>query len=72
MQKHYTPALSRFIVCALHHEAHRRGIPMTKLTDEIVSAGLRGTPVWQQATEAMEAQESTSSIHYKTNNPAQQ
>jgi hypothetical protein len=69
MQKHYTPALSRFNVCALYHEAHRRGIPMTKLTDEIVSAALRGTLGWQQATEAMEAQEQ--SIHYKTNNPAQ-
>ena len=69
MHKHYTPALSRFNVCALYHEAHRRGIPMTKLADELVSAGLQGTPGWQQATEAMAPQESPP--HYKTNNPAQ-
>jgi hypothetical protein len=48
-QKHYTPHLSRFIVCALFHQAKVRSIPMTQLANEIMRAGLMETPGWQQA-----------------------
>ena len=48
-QKHYTPPLSRFLVCALHHEAKARKIPMTRLAEQLVEAGLRDTPGWQMA-----------------------
>jgi len=53
-QKHYTPPLSRFLVCALHHEAKARKIPMTRLAQQLVEAGLRNTPGWQQATAQQE------------------
>ncbi len=40
-QKHYTPPLSRFNVCALYHEAKQRRIPMTRLANNLVEAGLK-------------------------------
>jgi hypothetical protein len=54
-QKHYTPPLSRFIVCALHHEAKQRKIPMTRLANELIESGLKDSAGWKeaQAQEAM-------------------
>jgi hypothetical protein len=52
-KKHYTPPLSRFLVCALHHEAKTRRIPMTKLANSLVEAGLKESPGWKQAQEQM-------------------
>ena len=49
--KHYTPSLSRFLVRALYHEAKAQNLPMTKLANRIVEAGLRGTGGWQKAQE---------------------
>ena len=43
-QKHYTPPLSRFIVCALYHEAKQRRIPMTQLANDLIEAGVEGDP----------------------------
>ena len=54
-QKHYTPPLSRFIVCALFHEAKARGIPMTRLANDLVEAGLKDSPGWKQAQAQQEA-----------------
>jgi hypothetical protein len=48
-QKHYTPPLSRFLVCALYHEAKARTIPMTQLANNLVEAGLKEGPGWQKA-----------------------
>ena len=53
--KHYTPPLSRFIVCALYHEAKARKIPMTHLANDLVEAGLKETPDWKQARAQQEA-----------------
>jgi hypothetical protein len=50
---HYTPPLSRFIVCALYHEARQRRIPMTQLVNNLVEAGLKDSAGWQKAQEAM-------------------
>ena len=52
---HYTPPLSRFIVCALYHEAKQRRIPMTQLANKLVELALKETPGWKkaQAQEAM-------------------
>ena len=49
--KHYTPSLSRFLVRALYHEAKAQNLPMTRLANQIVEAGLRGTGGWQKAQE---------------------
>jgi hypothetical protein len=54
-RKHYTPPLSRFIVCALYHEAKARKIPMTRLANDLVEAGLKETPGWKQAEAQHEA-----------------
>jgi hypothetical protein len=67
---HYTPPLSRFLVCALYHEAKARRIPMTRLANELVEAGLKGSPGW---TEAMAQQEAVrlgeGATEYATNQP---
>ena len=47
--RHYSPAISRFLVSALYHEAKARGVPMTKLTDHLLSQALRDTEGWRQA-----------------------
>ncbi len=54
-QKHYTPPLSRFNVRALYCEAKARGIPMTRLANELVEAGLKETPGWKQAQAQQES-----------------
>ena len=61
---HYTPPLSRFLVCALHHEAKSRKIPMTKLANSLVEAGLKESQGWQKAEEQMRLAEEQ--IPYRT------
>ena len=56
-KSHYTPPLSRFLVCALYHEAKQRRIPMTQLANSLVEAGLKESPGWKQAEEAMQLEE---------------
>ena len=51
---HYTPPLSRFLVCALHHEAKAQGIPMTRLANDLVEAGLKESQGWEKAQEQMQ------------------
>jgi alkylated DNA nucleotide flippase Atl1 len=52
-QKHYTPPLSRFIVCALYHEAKQRRIPMTRLVNNLVEAGLKDSAGWKEAQDQL-------------------
>jgi hypothetical protein len=52
---HYTPPLSRFLVCALYHEAKARGIPMTQLANNLVEASLKESVGWQKAQAQQEA-----------------
>jgi hypothetical protein len=54
-QKHYTPPLSRFIVCALYHEARQRRIPMTRLANNLIELALKETPGWKEAKAQQEA-----------------
>jgi hypothetical protein len=53
---HYTPPLSRFLVCALYHEARQRRIPMTRLANNLIELALKETSGWKeaQAQEAMQ------------------
>ena len=53
-QKHYTPPLNRFLVCALHHEAKARNIPMTQLANDLVEAGLKESEGWRKAAAQMQ------------------
>ncbi len=63
-RKHYTPPLSRFIVCALFHESKARGIPMTRLANELVEAALKDSQAWKRAQEQMRVAEEA--IAYQT------
>ncbi len=66
-QKHYSPPLSRFNICALYHQAKHRGIPMTQLTNELVEAGLKGSPGWKQAEQQMSPMRLTEeAVEYQT------
>lgn len=40
--RHYSPQISRFLVSVLYHEARRRKMPMTKLTDHLLRQSLNG------------------------------
>jgi hypothetical protein len=54
--RHYSPALSRFMVSVLYHEAKARKIPMTKLTDDLLRQSLTGSEGWRQ-TESLRVAE---------------
>ena len=34
---HYSPRISRDVVCALFHEARQRRLPMTRLVDQLLT-----------------------------------
>ena len=57
--KHYSPEIKRFIVSALYHEAKSRGVPMTVLTNELLTAGLHNSHGWQKAEEAMQLKDNS-------------
>ena len=40
--QHYSPAINRFLVKALYHEAQGRGIAMTTLTNQLLEEALTG------------------------------
>jgi 6-phosphogluconolactonase (cycloisomerase 2 family) len=59
--RHYSPALDRFLVCALYHEARHRKLPMTALANGLLAEQLQGTAGWRQAEEQRQRQEHISS-----------
>jgi hypothetical protein len=54
--RHYSPQISRFMVSVLYHEAKRREIPMTKLTDHLLRQALGGSDAWKDAESCMIAE----------------
>jgi len=46
---HYSPEIDAFLVSALYHEARRKGVPMTKLVDELLKGALEGSEGWKLA-----------------------
>lgn len=62
---HYTPPLSRLNVCALYHQAKELGIPMTRLANTLIEAGLKDSPGWKEAHEQLRLQEGVQA--YQTN-----
>jgi len=53
--RHYSPQLSRFMVSVLYHEAKRRKMPMTKLTDHLLRQALGGSESWHQSMRVAES-----------------
>jgi post-segregation antitoxin (ccd killing protein) len=47
--RHYVPAIGRFLVKVIHHEAKSRGVPMTRVVDRLLGDALRGTEAWRTA-----------------------
>jgi len=45
----YQPAISRELIRVLYFEGKHRGMPMTRLIDEVLTGALRDTPGWQIA-----------------------
>lgn len=50
-QRYYSPRISRFLVSVLYHEAKRRQMPMTQLTDELIRGQLQGGESWLKVEE---------------------
>ena len=57
--RHYSPALSRFIVSVLYHEAKARNIPMTKLTEELLRQALIDSTGWKTAESSQKREKTT-------------
>jgi hypothetical protein len=53
---HYSPAIERFLVSVLYHEARHRSIPMTRLANEILKSGLAQSAGWQLALKSLNSQ----------------
>ncbi|HEY6169297.1 MAG TPA: hypothetical protein VI454_14745 [Verrucomicrobiae bacterium] len=49
--RHYSPAIDRFLVSVLYHEARRQNIPMTRLANGILKRSLHGSAGWKTAEE---------------------
>ena len=47
--------IERFLVSVLYHEARRRQVPMTRLTNEIITQALANSVGWQLATQSFDA-----------------
>lgn len=62
--QHYSPAIDRFLVSALYHESKSKGVPMTKLANELLEKALTGSEGWKKAEEDFGMQES--SPEYRT------
>ena len=58
--RHYSPAISRFMVSVLYHEAKARKVPMTKLTDTLLRRSLMDSEGWQTTESLRVAEEPTS------------
>jgi hypothetical protein len=56
-QHHYSPAIERFLVSVLYHEARHRKIPMTRLVDDIIKKALTNSTGWQAATQSLHSPE---------------
>ena len=46
--RQYSPAISPFMVSVLYHEAKARGVPMTRLTDQLLRQSLMNSEGWRQ------------------------
>ena len=53
--QHYSPAIERFLVSVLYHEAQHRKIPMTRLVNDLLKAGLVNSAGWRLAMESFQS-----------------
>ena len=43
---HYSPQIRRELVTVLYHERKTRGVPMTRLVDQLLTEALKGSQHW--------------------------
>ena len=55
---HYSPQIRRELVKVLFYERKRRGIPMTRLVESILTDALRNTESWRMMEDPPEYQPS--------------
>ena len=55
---HYSPAIQRFLVTALYHEAKARRQKMTILVNDLLTRALADGEGWKKALEQQQAQSS--------------
>lgn len=60
--KHYSPAIKRFLVCALYYEAKARGVKMTVLVNQPLTESLKQGPGWDSAMKQMQEPSSRNDI----------
>lgn len=48
---HYSPAIGRFLVSVLYHEARHRKVPMTRLANDLLTQALVDSAGWRRATQ---------------------
>jgi hypothetical protein len=70
---HYSPAIDRFLVSVLYHEAKRQRKPMTQLTNNLLETALRGTNSWRKAENAIAQKENPpeNTHQFERQSPAQ-
>ena len=54
---YYTPKISRFLVSVLYHEARSRRMPMTDLTEALLTQSLEGSESWKAAEASLTQEE---------------
>jgi hypothetical protein len=59
--QHYSPAIDRFLVSCLYHEAQERRMPMTRLVDELLRKELSGSTGWRKAEDQLSVRENPQS-----------
>jgi hypothetical protein len=49
--RYYSPAIERFLVSVLYHEAQYRKVPMTRLANDILTQALANSVGWRLAAQ---------------------
>lgn len=60
--RHYSPAIQRFLVSVLYHEARLQKVPMTDLTNRLLEEKLKDSPGWLLAQEALKTAGNSTSV----------
>ncbi len=63
--RYYSPAIKRSLVSVLYYEARHRKVPMTRLTNDILTQALADSVGWQLAKEPLDSQPSALATRLK-------
>ncbi len=66
---YYIPKISRFLVSVLYHEARSRRMPMTALTETLLTKSLEGSESWRTAEASLAREDPSPYRTAKTRKP---